>query len=126
MCTEKPGELKSKGICDTLKKDFLPQPIKIAECYCFYNRKQAEGESVTDYLAQLRQLASMCQFVDEALCDRLVCRLQEPEIQRRLRAEADLMLKKAFQLIQGKEAATKNAEEMQKENSIQCDTQCRH
>ena len=39
--------------------------------------------------------------------------------QRRLLAEADLSLKKAFQLIQGMEAAAKNAEEMQRENSIQ-------
>ena len=49
----------------------------------------------------------------------LVCRVQEPGVQRRLLAEANLMLKKAFQLIQGMEAATKNAEEMQRENSIQ-------
>ena len=57
---KKPDELKFKDICDILKKHFSPQPIKIAECYHFYNRKQAEGESAADYLAQLRQLASMC------------------------------------------------------------------
>ena len=48
---KKPGELKFKDICDTLKKHFSPQPIKIAERYRFYNRKQAEGESAADYLA---------------------------------------------------------------------------
>ena len=114
VCTEKHGELKFKDICDILKKHFSAQPIKIAEHYCFYNRKQAEGESAADYLAQLRQLASTCQFgvvLDEALCDRLVCGIQEPEVQRRL-AEADWTLKKAFQLIQGMQAAAKNAKEM--------------
>ena len=119
---KKPGELKFKDIWDTLKKHFSPQPIKIAERYRFYNRKQAEGESAADYLAQLLQLASTCQFgvfLDEALCDRLVCGVREPGVQRRLLAEADLTLKKAFQLIQGMEAAAKNAEEMQRENSIQ-------
>ena len=92
---KKPGELRFKDICDTLKKHFSPQPIKIAERYRFYNRKQAEGESAADYLAQLRQLASTCQFgafLDEALCDRLVCGVREPGVQRRVLAEADLTL----------------------------------
>ena len=121
LCAPKqPGELKFKDICDTLKKHFSLQPIKIAECYRFYNRKQLEGES--DYLAQLRQLANMCQFgtfLDEALCDRLVCRIRDPGMQHRLLAEADMTLKKAFQLIQGMKAAVKNADETQQENSTQ-------
>ena len=73
-----------------------------------------EGESAADYLAHLRQLASTCQFgsfLDEALCDRLVCGVRDPGMQRRLLAEANLSLKM--------EAAAKNAEEMQRENSIQ-------
>ena len=123
LCAPKqPGELKFKDICDTLKKHFSPQPIKIAEHYRFYNRKQLEGESAAEYLAQLRQLANTCQFgtfLDEALCDRLVCGIRDLGMQRRLLAEADLTLKKAFQLIQGMEAAAKNAEEMQRENSTQ-------
>ena len=109
-----PKKPKFKDICDTLKKHFPPQPVKIAERYRFYNRKQAEGESVADYLAQIWQLASTCQFgvfLDEALCDGLVCRVQELGVQRKLLVEADLTLK-AFQLIQGIEAAAKNAKEM--------------
>ena len=42
-----------------------------------------------------------------------------PGVQRRLLVEADLSLKKAFQLIQGMEAAAKNTEEMQREKSMQ-------
>ena len=84
LCAPKqPGELKFKDICDTLKRHYLPQPIKIAERYRFYNRKQLEGESAADYLAHLRQLASTCQFrsfLDEALCDRLVCGVRDPDI----------------------------------------------
>ena len=36
---KKPGELKFKDICDTLKRHFSPQSIKIAKSYRFYNRK---------------------------------------------------------------------------------------
>ena len=39
VCTKKPSELKFKDICNTLKRHFSPQPIKIAEHYRFYNRK---------------------------------------------------------------------------------------
>ena len=57
-------------------------------------------------------------FLDEALCDRLVCGIRDQGMQRRLLTEADLTLKKAFDLIQGMEAADKNAQEMQKDNSF--------
>ena len=52
---------------------------------------------------------------------------REPGVQRRLLAEADLTLKKAFQLIQGMEAAAKNAEEMQRDKFYtagSCSNQC--
>ena len=121
LCAPKqPGKLKFKDICITLKKHYSPQEIKIAELYCFYNRKQSEGESAAEYQAQLWQMASSCQFetfLDEALCNRLMCGIQGPGMERRLLAEADLSLKKAFQLIQGMEAAAKNADEMQQENN---------
>jgi len=33
-----PGQLKVAEICEKLKRHFSPKPVKIAECYCFYNR----------------------------------------------------------------------------------------
>ena len=36
---KQPSKLKFKNICDILKKYYSPQPKKIAERYCFYNRK---------------------------------------------------------------------------------------
>ena len=106
---KQPGELKFKDICDILKKHYSPQPIKIAERYRFYNRKQLSGESAAEYLAQLRKMASTCSFgtfLDEALCDRLVCGIRDQGMQRRLLAEADLTLKKAFDLIRYSSNAT--------------------
>ena len=116
-----PGELKFKDICDTLRKHYSPQPIKIAERYHFYNRKQLQGESAADYLAELRKLASTCKFgtfLEEALCDRLVCGVRDCSMQLRLLAEADLLLKKAFELIQGMEAAAKDVQEIQQDNKF--------
>ena len=66
-------------------------------------------------------MASTCSFgtfLDEALCDRLVCGIRDQGMPRRLLAEADLTLKKAFDLIQGMEASDKNVQEMQKDNNF--------
>ena len=118
---KQPGELKFKDICNTLKKHYSPQPIKIAEQYRFYNRKQLQGESAADYLAKLQKLASTCKFgtfLKEAICDRLVCGIQDRNMQLRLLTEADLSLKKAFKLIQGMEAAAKDVQEIQQDNKF--------
>ena len=48
----------------------------IAERFKFYQRSQGSGESVSDFMASLRKLASRCKletFLSEALRDRFVC-----------------------------------------------------
>ena len=45
-----------------LKGHFQPKPLVIAERYRFYQRNQAETESVQDYVADLRRLAITCDF----------------------------------------------------------------
>ena len=73
------------------------------------------GENVANYLAELRRLALTCEFgnfLDEALCDKLVCGLTNEAIQRRLLAEADLTLTKALALTQAMETAKKDLKEI--------------
>ena len=61
-----------------LKSHFKPEPIVIAERYGFHRRAQAEGESIADYVAELRRLTTHCKFEDttdyleESLRDRFV------------------------------------------------------
>ena len=47
-----------------LKKHYDPEPIIIAERFHFYQRNQKSGESIADYLACLRRLASRYKFGD--------------------------------------------------------------
>ena len=56
-----------------------PQKVVIAERFHFYKRHQAVGESIVDYVAELRKLATHCDFkdnLDDALRDKFICRLQ--------------------------------------------------
>lgn len=59
---DKPGE-KSYAELRTLVKNHLqPKPLVIAERFKFHQHKQGEGESVSQYLAELHKLSENCEF----------------------------------------------------------------
>ena len=67
-----------------------------------------EGESIADYVAALRKLASTCEFgdyLDQALRNRLVCGLKSGRMQQKLLTETSLSFKKAIEIATGMEAA---------------------
>ena len=47
-----------------LKSHFEPKPVIIAERFHFHRRSQAMGESIAEYLAELRRLSTHCAFED--------------------------------------------------------------
>ena len=84
-----------------LQKHFEPKRAIIAERFHFHKRDQSAGESVAEYDAALRKLATHCKFgnyLEEALRDRFVCGLRNEGIQRRLLAETELPLTKAMEM----------------------------
>ena len=73
------------------------------------------GESISEYVAELKRLANNCQFgqyLDEALRDRLVCGMRSQSTQKRLLAEADLTFSKALAVALSVEAAEKNTQQL--------------
>ena len=62
VAPQKPGELSYNKICEQLEKHFSPKPVKIAKRFRFHNRQQQSGETVADYLANLRKLVIHCKF----------------------------------------------------------------
>ncbi|KAG8124917.1 hypothetical protein E2320_020165 [Naja naja] len=81
-----------------LKNHYAPTPSRIARRHAFRRREQAEGESVSQFMAGLRTAALHCEFkeLDEVLLDGLVCGLRDLRIQRRLLAKPDLTLQSAL------------------------------
>ena len=65
----------------------------IAERFRFYRREQAVGETIAEYEAELRRLATHCQFeahpLSQALWDRLVCGLRNEATQKHSLAKPD-------------------------------------
>ena len=108
----KPEEKSLDELCALLKKHFDPEPVVIAERFQFYQRTQGSGESVSEFLASLRKLASRCKFgtfLSEALRNRLVCGLSNETIQK---AKQDLDLDTALGTALSMKAAAKKAKEI--------------
>ena len=112
---DKPQEKTLEQLTVMLKDHFEPKPVVIAERFHFHRRVQAVGESVAEYLAELKRLAAHCDFgpnLNQTLRDRFVCGLANSGIQRKLLAEHDLTYAKAVEVALGMEAADKNAHQL--------------
>ena len=104
-----------KVITDTLSAHFEPKPLVVVERYHFHKRDQAPGESVVDFMAELRQLVAKCNFanfLDNALHDRFMVGLRNKSIQKRLLAEPDLTITDSVTLPQNMEAAHTKSQAM--------------
>ena len=106
-----PSDKSFAEISEILRSHFEPKRSVIAERFHFHKREQAVEESIADYDAALRKLATHCQFgatLEEALRDRFVCGLRHDTIQRRLLSETTLSYNKALDIAKGMEAADQN------------------
>ena len=96
----------------------MSQVNVIAERFHFHKRDKAVGESVAEYMAQLRWLAVRCKFdayLQQALRDRFVCGLRSENIQRNLLSEKNLTLAAAESKARELEAAHKSTLALKKD-----------
>ena len=96
-------------------KSYDPQPLLIGVRFRFYQRSQKSGESIADFVADLRRLSIKCEFgdfLDQALRDRFVCGVRNEALQRKLLTESDLTIKRAQELAQSMESADLNANDL--------------
>lgn len=99
-----------------MQKHIQPLPSIIVQRFNFHSRSQHSGENVSTYVAKLRKLSEHCNFGDtlnDMLRDRLVCGINNQQVQRRLLSEPDLTFAKALELAQAAEAAERNARELE-------------
>ncbi|KAJ8001021.1 hypothetical protein DPEC_G00186480 [Dallia pectoralis] len=116
LSPDKPGERSYGELTDLLQSHFNPKPSEIVQRFKFNSRKRAAKETVTEYVALLRELAHHCSYGDklkEMLHDRLVCGIADDRIQRRLLAEPELMFEKAFKVALAMETANRDVRDLQ-------------
>ncbi len=115
LAPTKPSGATYEVLTARLRDHFQPKKIVIAERFHFHRRNQAAGETIADYVAELRRLSTHCEFegyLEDALRDRLVCGLRNEAIQHRLLSKSDLTFSKALEIAQNMEAAEKNAQQL--------------
>ncbi len=89
--------------------------MTIAERFRFHRRSQGVGESIVEYVAELRKLSTNCEFgdyLDQALRDRFICGLKGEAIQRRLLTKSELTFARAAEVAEGMEAAERNTQQL--------------
>lgn len=73
-----------------LKTKYKPAPKALAERYRFMSRKQNQGESIAQFLAELRRLATNCKLdLEIRLRDQFVFGLRSEVAQKQLFAKPD-------------------------------------
>ena len=75
LCTlcalKKPEECTYDALKMKLDAQYGVKRLVLVERYHFYNYKQADGQSLTDYLAELRHLAATCDWEESQMADNL-------------------------------------------------------
>uniref|UniRef100_A0AAZ3P2I5 Tick transposon n=1 Tax=Oncorhynchus tshawytscha TaxID=74940 RepID=A0AAZ3P2I5_ONCTS len=108
---EKPGDKSYDEIVATLK-GHSPKPLVIAERFRFHKRNQEEGESISQFVAVLKQFEH-CEFgrsMSDTIRDRLVCGMRSEAIQKRLLTESNLTSQRAIEVSMSMEMANKDAQ----------------
>ena len=76
-----------KQLVNVVKAHYCPPPSVTAQCFTFNSRTQREGETLAKFVAELCCPSEHCNFaapLDDMLRDRLVCRVQDSHLQKRL------------------------------------------
>jgi len=127
-----PADCSLDTLVKTLEEHFEPKPNIIAERYKFHKRSQAQNESVTEYLAELRKLATTCEFgkatgvdsvsaamstalLNNTLRDRFVVGLRSENIQKALLSKKSLTLQDACETARNMEAAAQTTQSLQQQ-----------
>ncbi|XP_055622989.1 uncharacterized protein K02A2.6-like [Toxorhynchites rutilus septentrionalis] len=87
-------------LVSTLKKHFKPEVNKVSERYRFHQADQKAGQSVTEYVVELKALAEKCyygDFLTEALRDRFVFGIYDGRLRTHLLKQKDVTFDKAVE-----------------------------
>ena len=86
----KPEEVSYDDLVKLVAKHHNPELSAPVQRFKFHSRCHQPGETVCTYVAELQRIAEHCKFdnLESMLCERLVCGIQDPGIQRRLLAES--------------------------------------
>ena len=111
-----PTEKTFEQLVTLMKDHYFPKPSVTMQRFAFNSTSRKQGESVANFVADLRRLSEYCKFgksLAAMLHDRLICGIYNDRMQCRLLAESNLSFEKAYELAQTMETADHDAKELQ-------------
>ena len=115
LSQNQPTEKTYDQLKTLLLEHINPKPNEIAQRFVFYRRDRRTGETVKDYVAELRKLSEHCNFnekLEEHLRDKFVCGLNDGVVQQKLLATKSLTLKISIDTAVAMEAAAMSARQI--------------
>jgi transposase InsO family protein len=112
----KPTDKSYDDLVKALKDHYNPAASVAVSRFKFHSRNKLAGESVGNYVSELRKLAEDCNFgetLSDMLRDRLLCGINEDNIQKKLLITKNLTFDTAYQIAVAHELAVKNASVLQ-------------
>ena len=101
---------------------FNPRKNTVFERYKFWECKQQDGESIDQFITELKTRAKSCEFGDQLkslIRDRIVFGVSDTRLKERLlRESSDLTLEKAASLCRAAEASAKQRKELQTSEKV--------
>lgn len=113
----KPVDKSFRELVTLVNDHHTPPPSVTVQRFNFNSHSQKDGETIAQFVADLRRLSEHCTFqdkLDDMLRNCLVCGIKDSQVQRRLLSETDRTFKKAFELAQASEVAEKNVRDLHK------------
>ncbi|XP_036317851.1 uncharacterized protein LOC118732852 [Rhagoletis pomonella] len=102
---------------------FVPKVNVVVERYRFFSRKQAEEETIEEFVTVLKNLSLSCEFKtlrEDLIRDIFVCGLSPrfKSVKERLLSEVDLKLDKAVAIAKNMVLAKENSAELGADNEV--------
>ena len=99
----KPNDKLFGQLVEAMRGHLCPPLSEIAQCYKFNFRIWQDGEPVAVYVSKLRALAQYCNFGETLdseviLRDRIVCGINDQQMQKKLLAEKALSFDRAMEI----------------------------
>ena len=97
--TREPGDIPYDELVGLVVTHHNPKPSVIVQRFKFHSHFRKQGQSVTNFVAELWQLSEHCDFgtvLEDMLRDRLVCGINNDAIQRRFLGETPPLTFKTF------------------------------
>src|SRR5277367_2683252 len=116
IAPDDPIEKSYSDLAKAMKAHYNPAPNQHAERYRFAQRTMKPGETISDFLTDLRKIAINCKYtnLDEQLKDKLIASIKDKATLDRLLAtkEDELTYQKAVEIALSMETAAKDIKVM--------------